>query len=219
MCQNLKCALGARELAGGARVDFNGHAQGLGGGFEKAFGDVVVIRAAQIGHVQCDPARRGEGLKEFLKEFCIHGAEAGGAEFCVPDQKWAVGEIKRNGRAGFVHDQIKMAVAADAEFIADRAVEGLPQRNPAIFDAVVGVNVQIPVAAQCDVDEGMFRQLFEHMIEKADSCFDVGAACAVQIKGNTDLCFMGVAVDGGGAGVVVHGYVSLYNVKSLKSSS
>ena len=57
------------------------------------------------------------------------------------------------------------------------------------------IDVQIADRLQCDVDQAVLGQLFEHVIEKADAGRYFGGAAAVEIDPAADLRLLGVAFD------------------------
>ena len=60
----------------------------------------------------------------------------------------------------------------------------------------MGIDVQIALCLDLQVDEAVARQLFQHMIQKADAGIDGILAAAVEIEGDADLGFLGAAFDG-----------------------
>ena len=64
---------------------------------------------------------------------------------------------------------------------------------------MVHVDVQVALAADREVDGGMLGEAFQHVIEEADTGFDIGLAGAIKIEGDRDIGFLRLAVDGGGA--------------------
>jgi hypothetical protein len=59
-----------------------------------------------------------------------------------------------------------------------------------------------PWAVDLEVDQAVAGDLVEHVVEEADAGRELGAAAAVQVEGDADLGFLGVAAEVGGA---VHG--------------
>ena len=51
-----------------------------------------------------------------------------------------------------------------------------------------------PSARSVDVDQRMARQLFQHVVEKADAGLHVIGARAIEIDGDGNLGFRGLAV-------------------------
>ncbi len=81
--------------------------------------------------------------------------------------------------------------------VAERLGDRLSQHDAGIFGGVVEIDVQVALGAQRNVDQGVARQLLQHVVEKADAGFDVVGAGAVEIDGRRDLGFLGLAGDRG----------------------
>ncbi len=61
------------------------------------------------------------------------------------------------------------------------------------------IDMQVALGAHLQVDHGMAREAFQHVVQKADAGVDVGFAGAVQVQRDGDLGFAGFAFDGGGS--------------------
>ena len=72
--------------------------------------------------------------------------------------------------------------------------QGLAQGDACVFRGVVKIDVGVALGAQLDVDQGMARQQFQHVVEKAHAGLDIIGAGAIQIDGNGDLGFRRFAV-------------------------
>jgi hypothetical protein len=59
-----------------------------------------------------------------------------------------------------------MTVSDDASFIANRLVKCLTERNPNVFNRVVGVNVEIALGNDVEINLTVSRNLVEHMLKK-----------------------------------------------------
>ena len=68
---------------------------------------------------------------------------------------------------------------------------------PRILRGVVEIDVQVALGLQRDVDQGVARELLQHVVEEADAGRDVIGAGAVEIDGRLDLGLLGGAIDGG----------------------
>ena len=60
-----------------------------------------------------------------------------------------------------------IGVAGDALHVAERLTDRLAQRDAHILHRVVEIDVQIAFRLNLQVDEGMARDLVEHVVEKA----------------------------------------------------
>ena len=57
-----------------------------------------------------------------------------------------------------------MPVAREPLLVAKRLRDRLAERDPDVFNRVVGVDVQIAVGAHREIDHGMARELIEHVV-------------------------------------------------------
>ncbi len=55
--------------------------------------------------------------------------------------------------------------------------------------------MEIAIRLDRDVDAGMAGQQIEHVVEKADAGRDIGHAGAVEVHGDLDVGFLGLALD------------------------
>ena len=88
-------------------------------------------------------------------------------------------------------------IAGDALHVAERLLDRLAERDADILGGVVVVDMQVALGLDRDVDARMPRQQVEHMVEKADAGRDVGHAGAVEVDGDLDVGFLGLALDRG----------------------
>ena len=93
-----------------------------------------------------------------------------------------------------------MAVAIDTRLVAHRLFERLAERDADVFHRVVRVDVQVTLRMHRDVHHAMPRELVEHVVREGHTGLPDRSAIAIEIDGNGDLRFLGVALDGGAAG-------------------
>ena len=115
-------------------------------------------------------------------------------------------EINDAARETFVHRNIRFAgerifwvkaraVTANSFFIAKRGCKCLSQCNAAIFDRVMRVHFQVAFALELQAHRRMFGKQREHVVEKRDSGFDLRLSVAVEVEGDGNSGFLGVARD------------------------
>jgi hypothetical protein len=76
------------------------------------------------------------------------------------------------------------------------------QRHEVTRDAaVVVIDFEIAFGVDGEVDEAVAREEVEHVVEEADAGLGGGLAGAVEVHGDADAGFPGLAGDFGGAGV------------------
>ena len=86
----------------------------------------------------------------------------------VEDRVRPAREIERDLRARLVHRQ-QEAVAPDAALVAERLAQRLAERQRAVLDGVVLVDVQVAAAAELQRESRRARDLLEHVVEEADA--------------------------------------------------
>src|SRR3546814_4930489 len=94
---------------------------------------------------------------------------------------------------------MRLAIARDAAFVAERPGDRFAERERRILDRMVLVDVKVALHAHRDVDQRMARQLLDHMVEEADAGGHRIIARAVEIDGDRDIRFLGRTLDGGGS--------------------
>src|SRR6202034_3450209 len=164
----LKRALGRRRPAALTRIDRNRAAKRPGDALEAGFGDVMAVDAVERLDMQREPGISGEGLEELAHQGGVESADPLGREFDLKDEERPPRHVERDPRQRFVHRQQAAGIAGQAALVAERLGKRLAQRAAGVLDRVVIVDVAVPLGPNGEVDEGMARQLVEHMIEKSD---------------------------------------------------
>jgi hypothetical protein len=90
-----------------------------------------------------------------------------------------------------------MAKPPDARKIAQSGFKRLTHHNAGIFDRVMHINMQVALRRNRQVNQRMLGKAFEHMIKKANASRNFRCACPIQIHGDRDLRFFGIALNGG----------------------
>src|ERR1700724_3334926 len=129
----------------------------------------------------------GEGLEKLAHEFAIEGAYFRLREICPEDQKRPARDIDRNPRKGLVHRQEHIRETGDAGPVAQGLAHRLTQSYAGILDGVMLVDMKIARRADVDVDQRVARELFQHMVEKADAGRDFGGTGALEIDADRDI--------------------------------
>src|SRR5450830_14087 len=174
MRSGLQAALGRRDHPGRAGIAFGGHVQRHQGVVD-------------------------ETLEEFMGQVDVKAADHGALPGHVRFQAGAARKIDHHARQGFVERHVGVAVAADALLVADGLGEGHAQGDAGVFHRVVGVDVQVALALDVQVDQAVAGDLVQHMVEEGHAGVELLLAGAVQVDGDTDLGLVGVADDFGGA--------------------
>ena len=70
-----------------------------------------------------------------------------------------------------------------------------PRVMPGVFHRVMGVDVQVALGLDIQIDQAVARDLVEHVIEKRHAGRELGYARAVEIETDRDPGFEGIASD------------------------
>ena len=88
-----------------------------------------------------------------------------------------------------------VGITSDALHVAERLFHRLPERDADILGGVVVIDVQVALGLDREVDAGMARQEFEHVVEKADAGRDRRNAGPVEVDRDLDVGLLGAAPD------------------------
>ena len=158
---------------GGARIRFGGHAQRAREGLENRLALVMGVVAAQVVDVQRHLRMVDEALEELVRQVDVELADHRAGERHVPFEARSAGEIHHHARQRLVERHVGMAVAADASLVADRCCHRLAESDADVLDRVMGVDVQVALGLDRQVDRAVAGDLVEHVIEErtpVDSC-------------------------------------------------
>jgi len=154
--------------------------------------------------VDVRPRRGREALPENLDELGVEGADRRHREGNVEYRRRPTAEVDGDRGEGFIHRQREVAVTADAATVAEGLANGLTEGPTNVLDGVVAVDVEIPLAADRQIDERMPGEEGEHVVEEPETGGDVGNTRAVEVGREDDRGLGGLAGDGSCA---VHGGV------------
>src|SRR5208282_3970938 len=166
-----------------------------GDALEAGLGDMMAVQAVERLDVQREAGIPGQGLKELAHKLGVEGADPLGREFGPEDEERPARYVERHARQGLVHRQKTVGVAGQAAFVAERPGQRLADGDSDVLDRVVIVDVAVARSANSEVDEGMTRELIEHVIEEADAGRDVGRARSVEVDADLDARLRGLAYD------------------------
>jgi hypothetical protein len=176
-----------------------GAAHGSCKGLENGL-DLVVVGAPVHGlyvHVGACAARKA--FKEIRHQLGLQIADQPGAHFGFHGEGGPAAQVDGCNGQGLVHGHQKVTGAQNAALVAQRAVEGLAQRNAHVLDGVVLVHVQVTVAFQFQIEGAVAREQLQHVIEEADAGGDFVLAAAFNRQVDGDARLGGVAFESGGA--------------------
>ena len=113
---------------------------------------------------------------------------------------WPSAQVDRNTCLSLVHRQHE-TVAVDAALAAQSPSERLAQCQRYVFDGVVFIDLQIPVAADSQRESAVLAELLQHVIEESDARTHLRIGLPVQIDRNPyrgfprlsfDVCMAGI---------------------------
>jgi hypothetical protein len=87
------------------------------------------------------------------------------------------------------------SVTSDAALLAERLGKRLAKHDAAVLDRMVEINVEVALGAEFDIDQGVARQLLEHVVEKADAGRNVVGSGPVEVEARRDPRFLGLPVN------------------------
>lgn len=86
-----------------------------------------------------------------------------------------------------------MAITTDAFLVANCLRKCLSQRNPHVFNRMVSVDMQVAMGLNIQINQAMTRDLIQHVIQKRHACIKFLLTAAIEIDGDADLRFIGIA--------------------------
>ena len=92
-----------------------------------------------------------------------------------------------------------MTITAHAPLVCDRTGKCLPKRDAHIFNRVVGVNLEIALGHDIQINQAMTRNLVQHVIQKRYARRQRFLPSAIQVEGNPNSGFGGIAGDFSGS--------------------
>ena len=126
----------------------------------------MVIVVAAHRQMQIEAGGFAQRTKHMRHQFGGEIADFFARERAVEYEIRATRPVQRRGRLRFVHRQGE-TVALHAALVAQRLPQRLSQRQRAVFDGVVFVDMQIAFAAQAQRKAAVLAQLFQHMVVEA----------------------------------------------------
>ena len=152
-----------------ARIRFDRNAKSMGKCLKHAFSGMVRLIPVRMFKVKIHTGCYAERAEKFLKETHIEITHKGLRTRSPEAKKRTAPEIDCALAERFVHWQQEETVAPDAAAFAERLVEGVTECKPEILDTVMVIDVGIALEGDIQIDEGVPRQEFEHVIEESDT--------------------------------------------------
>lgn len=115
--------------------------------------------------------------------------------FAVYLRQGLPGEVHGAEDERLVHGQDDVAVAVYAALFAQGLLQCCAEAEADVLHAVVRVDVQIALAADCEVKAAVQRKQRQHVVEEADAGVYLGPARAVQLEAELDGGLRRLAAD------------------------
>ena len=112
----------------------------------------------------------------------------------IEHETGATGKIEPRIRRAFVHRQ-RETVAGDAALVAECPPERLADRQAAVLDGVVFVDVGVALATQPQGETTMLAELFQHVVEEPDAGGNFGVIATVEVDANRNAGLSRHALD------------------------
>ena len=141
-----------------------------------------------------------QGLQEVAGLARVEAAELarGGVDLDVPDQVGAARQVDRGPGPGLVEGDDGVAEAAHARLVAQGLGQGLAEGDAGVLDGVVGVDLQVALGLDPQVEAGVPAQLGDHVVQERHPGVGPAVAGAVQVELDGDLDLGGAPLDPGG---------------------
>jgi len=122
-----------------------------------------------------------EHLGRHFTDFLTH-------KFCIPNQPGTTAKINSHLRQAIIHWQQK-TISFDSFFASQCIYESFAKCNGHIFNGVVFINMQITFYLDSYIHISMPGNLFQHMVEKAQTSRNRAFAGSIQVEFNFDIGF------------------------------
>src|SRR5262245_6855972 len=193
----LQRALGRRLRGARARVGLHRHPHRARERLEGGLGLVMRVRPAQVVHVQRHLRVVHEALEEFVHQVDVELADPRPDERDVELEPRPPREVDHHARERLVERDVGVPEPAYALLVADRLRHRLAEGDPDVLDGVVGVDVQVALRLDVEVEQAVARDLVEHVVEERHAGGELRLPGAVEVDRNPDLGFGRLAGDRG----------------------
>jgi hypothetical protein len=140
-----------------------------------------------------------ETLEEIFEQLSLKITDVGRRDFRADDAVRAAAEIHGGGRERFVHRHEEVSGTEDATLGAKRFCDGVAECYTHILDSVMLVHVEVPFGGDVEIESAVARDKIKHVIEEPNAGGDAGFSAAVEIQPETDVRFVGFAMNVGRA--------------------
>jgi hypothetical protein len=136
-----------------------------------------------------------ETLEKFVQQINVKFADHCPRIVSMVFESRAPREIDDNAGQCFIKRHIGMAITDDTAFVTNGPGYSLSQRYTDIFNSVVGIDMQIALGEDLNIDKTMTPNLIKHVLKKGHACFQLADACAIEVYRYLDPGFVGIALN------------------------
>src|SRR5262249_39973557 len=156
---------------------------------------VMAVASVVAHHVQVYQAASRDGAPKFFRQRRVERTKHFRLKLHVPDADCPAAQIKRGGNERLVHRQGRRAVPGNARFIAERLRQGLAKTDADVLHRVVGIDVQVALGVDVEIDQAVAGEQVEHVVEETQTRGKLGRAGTVEVDAEGDFRFTGFAPD------------------------
>ena len=149
---------------------------------------MMAVFAVKAGHVQVHHTVHGKGQEEFSGHFRFKGADPLHRDFHIVHEIGPSGKVQHNAGQCLIHGAEEGAVAADALLISQRFEEHGAQGNAQVFNGVMVVHFQVPLAGEGNIHAAVTGKEVHHVVEETDTRGSLKAPFSIDDKGNGNVC-------------------------------
>ena len=137
----------------------------------------------------------GKGPEEVLEEVEVEAPHPRLRERDGVGEVGTAGDVDVDGGQRLVHRHERRAEPDDADLVAERLVEGLPQADPDVLDGVVGVDLDVAARLDPEVEEAVLGHRLQHVAQERDGRVHADLPRAVHGELEQDLRLAGLPLD------------------------
>jgi hypothetical protein len=184
------------QQIGRARLDLRRRVECARKALENRLGDVMRLLAVDELHVQVRTERIAERAAKFLHQYDVEIAHEHRRRLRRVHEMRTPADVDDDSRERFVHRQQEEAVAFDADFVAERFLEGLPEHESDILDRVVIIDVGVAGRLDREIEQTVLGEQREHVVEERHARVDLRLAATVDRERQRDIGLRGFPRDG-----------------------
>jgi hypothetical protein len=112
------------------------------------------------------PRAARKAFKEVADKFRLQIAHQPVPHLCIDNGNGPTAEVNSGQPQRLVHRHHKISGSQDSEFVPQRLVKRLAQRNANVFHRVVLIDIQVALGIQPQIETPMPSKQLQHVIEE-----------------------------------------------------